>query len=102
LAVGLVAPPALTAGVVSMFAPVAMAQSAANSRTITIFFYAFTKSTYNHIFKLFAVDWQIKTGQTVALKCSHVGSGSQAKAVIDYLEADVVSLAMAVDVNKTQ
>ena len=43
-----------------------------------------------------------KTGQTVTLKGGYRGSGSQTRAVIDGLEADVVSLAMAADVSKIQ
>ena len=43
-----------------------------------------------------------KTGQTVTFKGGYGGSGSQARAVIDGLEADVVSLAMAADVSKIQ
>jgi ABC-type sulfate transport system substrate-binding protein len=58
LAVGLVALPALTAGVVSLLAPAAMAQPAAKSQTHTIVSYAVTKSAYDQIFKLFAADWQ--------------------------------------------
>jgi sulfate transport system substrate-binding protein len=64
--------------------------------------YAVTKSAYDQIFKLFAADWKKKTGQTVTFKGSYGGSGSQTRAVIDGLEADVVSLAMASDVTKIQ
>ena len=94
--------PALTAGVVSLLAPVAIAQPAAKSQTLTIVSSAVTKSAYDQIFKLFAADWQEKTGKTVTLKGSYGGSGSQTRAVIDGLEADVVSLAMAADVSKIQ
>jgi ABC-type sulfate transport system substrate-binding protein len=58
LAVGLVALPALTAGVVSLLAPVAIAQPAAKSQTLTIVSYAVTKSAYDQILKSFAADWQ--------------------------------------------
>jgi sulfate/thiosulfate-binding protein len=102
LAVGLVALPALATGLVSVLAPVAMAQPAAKSQTLTIVSYAVTKSAYDQIFKLFAADWQKKTGQVVTLKGSYGGSSSQARAVIDGLEADVVNLAMAADVTKIQ
>ena len=64
--------------------------------------YAVTKSAYDQIFRLFAADWKKKTGQSVSLKGSYGGSGSQTRAVIDGLEADVVSLAMAADVTKIQ
>jgi len=47
----------------------------------------------------FARQWQQKTGQTVTINQSHGGSGKQARAVIDGLEADVVTLAMQYDVD---
>ena len=43
--------------------------------------------------------WQAKTGESVSFKQAHGGSGSQARAVIDGLEADVVTLALAGDVD---
>ena len=83
-------------------APQAQAQQAAKPQSLTVVSYAVTKSAYDQIFKLFAADWKKKTGQSVTLKGSYGGSGSQTRAVIDGLEADVVSLAMAADVNKIQ
>jgi len=47
----------------------------------------------------FAEHWKQKTGQVVALKSSHGGSGKQARAVIDGLQADVVTLALAYDID---
>ena len=47
----------------------------------------------------FAADWKAKTGETVTIKQSHGGSGEQARAVIDGLEADVVTLALAADID---
>ncbi len=78
------------------------AQQATKSQSLTLVSYAVTKSAYDQIFKLFAADWKKKTGQTVTFKGSYGGSGSQTRAVIDGLEADVVSLAMAADVSKIQ
>lgn len=83
-------------------APLVQAQQAPKSQALTVVSYAVTKSAYDQIFKLFAADWKKKTGQTVTLKGSYGGSGSQTRAVIDGIEADVVSLAMAADVNKIQ
>ena len=71
-------------------------------QSLTVVSYAVTKSAYDQIFKLFAADWKKKTGQTVTLKGSYGGSGSQTRAVIDGLEADVVSLAMAADITKIE
>ncbi len=82
--------------------PLAQAQQPPKSQTLTVVSYAVTKNAYDQIFKLFADDWKKKTGQTVTFKGSYGGSGSQTRAVIDGLEADVVSLAMAADVSKIQ
>ena len=83
-------------------APLAQAQQPPRPQSLTVVSYAVTKSAYDEIFRLFAADWKKKTGQVVTLKGSYGGSGSQTRAVIDGLEADVVSLAMAADVNKIQ
>ncbi len=64
--------------------------------------WAVTKAAYDRVFPLFAADWKRKTGQTVTLKASYGGSGSQTRAVIDGLEADLVHLAMAADVSRIQ
>ena len=57
-----------------------------------------TRELYREYNAAFAKYWQAKTGQTVTVRTSHGGSGSQARAVIDGLEADVVTLALAFDV----
>ena len=61
--------------------------------------YDATREFYHDINELFAADWQRKTGDTVVIRQSHGGSGKQARSVIDGLEADVVTLALAYDVN---
>jgi sulfate/thiosulfate transport system substrate-binding protein len=58
-----------------------------------------TRELYQQFNASFASHWQARTGQTVNVKQSHGGSGSQARAVIDGLEADVVTLALAYDVD---
>ena len=58
-----------------------------------------TRELYQDINKAFAADWQSRTGQTVTINQSHGGSGKQARAVIDGLEADVVTLALAYDID---
>jgi sulfate transport system substrate-binding protein len=58
-----------------------------------------TRELYQEINAAFAKAWQVKTGQTVVINQSHGGSGKQARAVIDGLEADVVTLALAYDVD---
>ncbi|MGA3159540.1 MAG: sulfate ABC transporter substrate-binding protein, partial [Steroidobacteraceae bacterium] len=58
-----------------------------------------TREFYEAYNKVFAGYWKSKTGQTVTMQQSHGGSGKQARAVIDGLEADVVTLALAYDVD---
>ncbi len=58
-----------------------------------------TREFYREFNAEFAKDWQRKKGQKVEIETSHGGSGKQARAVIDGLEADVVTLALAYDVD---
>lgn len=58
-----------------------------------------TRELYREYNKAFARYWQTKTGDTVSVRQSHGGAGKQARAVIDGLEADVVTLALAFDID---
>jgi sulfate transport system substrate-binding protein len=58
-----------------------------------------TRELYREFNGAFARHWKAKTGQTVEIRPSHGGSGSQARAVIDGLDADVVTLALAYDID---
>jgi sulfate/thiosulfate-binding protein len=58
-----------------------------------------TRELYQDFNAAFAKYWKAKTGQTVTVQQSHGGSGKQARAVIDGLEADVVTLALAYDID---
>ncbi len=58
-----------------------------------------TRELYKAINEAFAADWKTKTGETVTINQSHGGSGKQARAVIDGLKADVVTLALAGDID---
>lgn len=58
-----------------------------------------TRELYQDFNKAFAEHWKKKTGDKVAIKQSHGGAGKQARAVIDGLEADVVTLALAYDID---
>ncbi len=58
-----------------------------------------TRELYQEFNAAFAKHWQAKTGEAVAFKQSHGGSGKQARAVIDGLQADVVTLALAYDID---
>src|SRR3989449_6996533 len=57
-----------------------------------------TRELYQDFNVAFAKYWKQKTGQDVTIQQSHGGSSKQARAVIDGLEADVVTLALAFDV----
>jgi len=59
-----------------------------------------TRELYADFNKAFAAQWKAKTGDTVIVKQSHGGSGKQARSVIDGLEADVVTLALAYDIDE--
>ncbi len=59
-----------------------------------------TRELYQEYNALFAKHWKEKTGQEVTIRQSHGGSGSQARAVIDGLEGDVVTLALAYDIDE--
>jgi len=58
-----------------------------------------TRELYTDFNNAFAQYWQKKTGDHVTIKQSHGGSGKQARAVIDGLDADVVTLALAYDID---
>ena len=58
-----------------------------------------TREFYKDFNAAFAKDWLAKNKQEVSIKQSHGGSGKQARSVIDGLEADVVTLALAYDVD---
>jgi len=59
-----------------------------------------TRELYKDYDAAFAAYWQEKTGEVVTIEQSHGGSGAQARAVIDGLKADVVTLALEGDINK--
>ena len=58
-----------------------------------------TRELYQDYNAAFIKHWKAKTGETVAIKQSHGGSGKQARSVIDGLQADVVTLALAYDID---
>ena len=58
-----------------------------------------TREFYKDINSQFVADWKAKTGKSITVQASHGGSGKQARAVIDGLEADVVTLALAYDID---
>jgi sulfate transport system substrate-binding protein len=78
-------------------APIA-AQAAAPVELLNVS-YDPTRELYRDIDAAFAAQWKAKTGQIVTIKQSHGGSGAQSRAVIDGLQADVVTLALAADID---
>jgi len=59
-----------------------------------------TRELYADFNKAFAAHWKARTGDTVTVRQSHGGSGKQARSVIDGLDADVVTLALAYDIDE--
>jgi sulfate/thiosulfate transport system substrate-binding protein len=89
-------PLAVLALVASVWPPVA---ASAPPVTLLNVSYDPTRELYQDVNTAFARSWKAKTGQDVTVQQSHGGSGKQARAVIDGLEADVVTLALAYDVD---
>jgi sulfate/thiosulfate transport system substrate-binding protein len=87
----------LIAPVVAGVAAVRPAQ-AANGELLNVS-YDPTREFYAEVNERFAAQWKQQTGETLKIRASHGGSGKQARSVIDGLEADVVTLAVAVDID---
>lgn len=73
--------------------------AAAADRELLNVSYDPTRELYEDYNKLFTAHWKEKTGENVTIKQSHGGSGKQARGVIDGLQADVVTLALAFDID---
>jgi sulfate/thiosulfate-binding protein len=71
------------------------------AKTVTLLNVSYdpTRELYAAVNKAFAEEWKKKTGDDVVINQSHGGSGKQARAVIDGLDADVVTLALAYDID---
>ncbi|MEG5062157.1 sulfate ABC transporter substrate-binding protein [Microcoleus sp. B3-A4] len=80
------------------------ASPAANKGNVelTLVSFAVTKAAHEAIIPKFVEQWQKEKGQTVTFNQSYGGSGSQTRAVIDGLEADIVHLALALDTAKIE
>ncbi|MEG4065798.1 sulfate ABC transporter substrate-binding protein [Microcoleus sp. Pol11C2] len=80
------------------------ANPAANKGNVelTLVSFAVTKAAHEAIIPKFVEQWQKEKGQTVTFNQSYGGSGSQTRAVIDGLEADIVHLALALDTAKIE
>ncbi len=87
---------ALAAGVALAMLAVTPAKAQTNLLNVS---YDPTRELYVDFNKAFIKKWQADSGQTVTVKQSHGGSGKQARSVIDGLDADVVTLALAYDID---
>ncbi|HCK80368.1 MAG TPA: sulfate ABC transporter substrate-binding protein [Candidatus Competibacter sp.] len=74
----------------------------AADKTVTLLNVSYdpTREFYNDFNAAFNQFWQAKTGESVTVRQSHGGSGKQARSVIDGLEADIVTLALAYDIDE--
>ena len=90
-----------TAGVLAVLSGVVPAAGTAPVTLLNVS-YDPTRELYVAINAAFIKQWQAKTGKTVQIRQSHGGSGAQARAVSDGLEADVVTLALAYDIDAVQ
>lgn len=88
---GLAVAPALVPG---------LAQAASKIPTLLNVSYDPTRELYKQIDAAYVKYWKGKTGQDIAIQQSHGGSGKQARSVIDGLQADVVTLALAADIDE--
>src|ERR1700741_2472995 len=73
--------------------------AAAKETTLLNVSYAPTRELYREINPAFITLWQAKTGDRLTLNQSHGGSAAQARAVLEGLQADVVTLALAADID---
>jgi len=90
---------ALAAMSFGLLATIVCAQAQPKDVVLTNVSYDPTRELYRALNDAFAKEWQASTGQKVTIRTSHGGSGRQARAVIDGLEADVVTLALAGDID---
>lgn len=76
-----------------------LGQAAEAQTTLLNVSYDPTRELYREFNEAFRAHWREQTGESVAIRMSHGGSGKQARAVIDGLGADVVTLALEADIN---
>jgi sulfate/thiosulfate-binding protein len=82
-----------------LLAAFVLAAMPARAATLLNASYDATSELYQDLNTDFAAQWKAKTGQDVTISTSNGGSGAQARAVIDGLQADVVTLALAADID---
>ena len=89
----------LAAGAAFIFTAFAASAVLADTTLLNVS-YDPTRELYKAVNEAFIKDWKAKGGETVAIEQSHGGSGKQARAVIDGLQADVVTLALQADIDQ--
>ncbi len=91
----------LTHKLAAIVASIVLSAGIAHAAQITLLNVSYdpTRELYEAVNAQFAKDWKAKTGNDVTINQSHGGSGKQARAVIDGLEADVVTLGLAGDID---
>jgi sulfate/thiosulfate-binding protein len=87
---------ALLSGLAATLAAPAAAQQAGTLLNVS---YDPTRELYREYNPIFAAQWRAQSGQTLRINTSHGGSGRQARSVIDGLQADVLTLALAYDID---
>ncbi len=90
----------LIAGVASLALLTGLAGAAFADKVLLNVSYDPTREFYKEFNEAFAAQWTAKSGEAVTINQSHGGSGKQARAVIDGLDADVVTLALAGDIDQ--
>ena len=90
----------LTAGLVAAGLSLNTVSQAAEQRDFLNVSYDATREFYDEFNKSFGAYWKSRTGINVNFKQSHGGSGKQARSVVDGLKADVVTLALANDIEE--
>jgi sulfate transport system substrate-binding protein len=88
------------AGLATVAASLLLAPALRAETTLLNVSYDPTRELYSDINRAFAAHWRAQTGEKISIRQSHGGSGKQARTVIDGLPADVVTLALAYDIDK--
>ena len=91
--------PRLLLALLALLAGASPHPAAADSTLLNVS-YDPTHELYADFDRFFEADWKARTGQTLSIRTSHGGSASQARAVIEGLEADVVTLALQPDIDQ--
>src|SRR5712672_1211840 len=91
----------LTHKLAAIAVSIVLSAGIAHAKNVTLLNVSYdpTRELYEAVNAQFAKNWKAKTGDDVTINQSHGGSGKQARAVIDGLEADVVTLGLAGDID---